>query len=158
MWSVKITVRKDQLINVKMLIQLHGTEWIVSLSADWDQSPPPQKKNVKMLFGLKWDTYRTVTSFFKALKLSIADPWMKGYDFFIEIEISKCSQHCHEVDIVAAWCTNGTKPDFVSTNTLWRILCGNWNFKMSTTKPQGGLFVAVLWFLWRASFGSAMLN
>jgi hypothetical protein len=25
-------------------IQLHGNEWIVSLSADWDQSPKKKKK------------------------------------------------------------------------------------------------------------------
>jgi hypothetical protein len=26
-------------------IQLHGTEWIVSLSANWDKSPKKQQKN-----------------------------------------------------------------------------------------------------------------
>ncbi len=26
-------------------IQLDATEWIVSLSVNWDQSPPPKKKN-----------------------------------------------------------------------------------------------------------------
>jgi hypothetical protein len=28
-------------------IQLHGIEWIVSLSADWDQSPTKKKKKKK---------------------------------------------------------------------------------------------------------------
>ncbi len=28
-------------------IQLHGNEWFVSLSADWDQSPKSKKKKKK---------------------------------------------------------------------------------------------------------------
>ncbi len=30
-------------------IQLHGIEWIVSLSADWDQSPTKKKSNLKKM-------------------------------------------------------------------------------------------------------------
>ncbi len=30
-------------------IQLHGTEWIVSLSADWDQSPKTKNKKTMAL-------------------------------------------------------------------------------------------------------------
>ncbi len=34
-------------------IQLHGIEWIVSLSADWDQSPTKRKKNEGTIILLK---------------------------------------------------------------------------------------------------------
>ncbi len=35
--------------NVTQLIQQHGIEWIVSLSANWDQSPKKKKKKVTQL-------------------------------------------------------------------------------------------------------------
>jgi len=37
-------------------IQLHGIEWIVSLSADWDQSPTKKpKKNVNKNVNIAWN-------------------------------------------------------------------------------------------------------
>ena len=53
-------------------IQLHGTEWIVSLSADWEQSPKTKQKKPQWLtsFGSNNDhSFASVLIFFKRKKM-----------------------------------------------------------------------------------------
>ena len=59
-------------------IQLHGNEWIVSLSADWDQSPKPKKNkkknnyNIILLLGeIIFVCYHLVYQFSLCLKVII---------------------------------------------------------------------------------------
>jgi hypothetical protein len=49
-------------------IQLHGTEWIVSLSADWDQSPTKKKK--KKIFRALFKKYVKINATFFIAKSS----------------------------------------------------------------------------------------